>query len=175
MCSTENCNSHLKWRNTWFWLENKNESQVILVQTKTKGVVREGPLQMLGSFNVNTFLYMFVYIAEYLYIRTDFTTGRQSEKLDTQIAAKLTTKLTFERIRQSPWTKYLTHDIAHQMVRKTKYRVTYEWVLSHMNESRHVWMSHVTCGQNTWLATLLVWWCGRWCSHVTYEGVLWGG
>jgi len=44
MYSNVNYDSHLKWRNTWFRLENKIEKQVILVQTKTKRVVRKGPL-----------------------------------------------------------------------------------------------------------------------------------
>ena len=55
---TKNYDSHLNWRNTWFRLENKIEKQVILVQTKTKRVVRKGPLQWLCPFSVTTFLPM---------------------------------------------------------------------------------------------------------------------
>jgi len=51
MYSTVNYDSHLKWRNTLFRLENKIEKQVILVQTKTKRVVRKGPLQVLGPIS----------------------------------------------------------------------------------------------------------------------------
>ena len=40
----------------WFGSENKIEKQVILVQIKTKRVVRTGPLQVLGSFTVTPFL-----------------------------------------------------------------------------------------------------------------------
>ena len=137
MCSTENCNSHLKWRNTWFRLENKIESQVILVQTKTKGVVRKGPLQMLGSFNVNPFLYMFVCIAEYLYIRTDFTTGRESEKLDTQFTAKYSTTDFWENPTVAV-NKIL--DPRHCSSDGEKNRL----VASHTNEFYHIWTSHVT-------------------------------
>jgi len=56
MYSTVNYDSQLKWRNTWFRLENKIEKQVILVHTKTKRVVRKGPLQVLGPFSVTPFL-----------------------------------------------------------------------------------------------------------------------
>jgi len=56
MYSTVNYDSHAKWRNTWFRLENKIEKQVILVQTKTNSVVRKGPLQVLDPFSVTPFL-----------------------------------------------------------------------------------------------------------------------
>jgi len=56
MYSTENYDSHLKWTNMWFKLENKIEAQLILLQTKTKRVVTKGPLQVLRSFNVTAFL-----------------------------------------------------------------------------------------------------------------------
>ena len=56
MHSTQNYDSHLKWRDTWFRLENQIEKQVILVQTKMKRVVRKSPLQVLGPFIFIPFL-----------------------------------------------------------------------------------------------------------------------
>ena len=46
--------------------------------------------------------------------------------------------------------------------------VTYEWVMSHMNESCHIWMSHVTY---EWVMSHMNESCHLWMSHVTYEGV----
>jgi len=56
MDSTVNYDSHLKWRSTWFRAENKIEKHVSLVQTKTKRVVRKGPLQVLSPFRVTPFV-----------------------------------------------------------------------------------------------------------------------
>ena len=47
------------------------------------------------------------------------------------------------------------------------------WMMSHVKESRHMWMGHVTCGfvvvpimrWNSWRFG----WCHIWNSHVTYE------
>jgi len=46
---------------------------------------------------------------------------------------------------------------------------TYEWVLSHMHESRHLWMSHVTY---EWVMSLMNESCRICMSHVTYEWVM---
>jgi len=48
-------------------------------------------------------------------------------------------------------------------------RVTYEWVMSHMNESRHIWMSHVTY---EWVMSRMTESYHIWMSHVTYEWVM---
>ena len=47
--------------------------------------------------------------------------------------------------------------------------VTYEWVMSHMNESRHIWMSHVTY---EWIMSHMKDSCHIWMSHVSYEWVI---
>ena len=44
--------------------------------------------------------------------------------------------------------------------------VTYKWVMSHMNESCHIWMGHVTC---EWVTSHMIESCHIWMSHVTYE------
>jgi len=46
---------------------------------------------------------------------------------------------------------------------------TYEWVMSHMNESCHIWMSHVTY---EWVISHMNESCHIWRSHVTYEWVM---
>jgi len=46
--------------------------------------------------------------------------------------------------------------------------VTYEWVMSHMNESCHVWMSHVTYA---WVMSHMNESCHVWMSNAIYE---WG-
>jgi len=68
--------------------------------------------------------------------------------------------------------------------------VTYEWVMSHMNESCHIWMSHITYewvmshmnkSCHIWIRHDTYEWvmshtnesCHIWMSHVTYEWVLW--
>ena len=67
--------------------------------------------------------------------------------------------------------------------------VTYEWVMSHMNESCHIWMSHVTyewvmshmnASCHIWMRHIMYEWvmsrinesCHIWMSHVTYEWVV---
>ena len=47
--------------------------------------------------------------------------------------------------------------------------VTHESVMSHMNESRHTWMSHVTHEWVTWHMNES---CPTWMSHVRYEWVM---
>jgi len=47
--------------------------------------------------------------------------------------------------------------------------VTYEWVMSHMNESCHIWMIHVTY---EWVMSHMTEWCHIWMSHVTYAWVM---
>jgi len=47
--------------------------------------------------------------------------------------------------------------------------VTYEWVMSHMNESCHIWMSHVTYEWNLTHTELY----HEWTSHVMYKCVMW--
>jgi len=47
--------------------------------------------------------------------------------------------------------------------------VTYEWIMSHMNESCHTWMSHVTY---EWVMPHINEPCHAWMSHVTYEWVM---
>jgi len=47
--------------------------------------------------------------------------------------------------------------------------VTYEWVMSHMNESCHIWMSHVTYES---VMSHIHESCHIWMSHVTYEWVM---
>jgi len=47
--------------------------------------------------------------------------------------------------------------------------VAYEWVLSRMNESCHVWMSHVTY---EWVMSRMNESCHVWMSHVTYDWVM---
>jgi len=48
-------------------------------------------------------------------------------------------------------------------------RVTYEWVMSHINESCHMWMSHFTY---EWVMSHMNESCHIWMSHVTYEWVM---
>ena len=45
---------------------------------------------------------------------------------------------------------------------------TYEWIVSHINESCHIWMSHVTY---EWVMSHMNEWFHIWISHVTYEWV----
>ena len=45
----------------------------------------------------------------------------------------------------------------------------YKWVMSHMNESCHIWMSHVTY---EWVMSHMNESCHIWMSHVTYEWVM---
>jgi len=47
--------------------------------------------------------------------------------------------------------------------------VTYEWVVPHMNESCHIWMSHVTY---EWVMSHMNKSHHIWMSHVTYEWVV---
>jgi len=47
--------------------------------------------------------------------------------------------------------------------------VTYEWVVSDMNESCPIWMSHVTY---EWVMSYMNESCHIWMSHVTYEWVM---
>jgi len=47
--------------------------------------------------------------------------------------------------------------------------VTYEWVMSQMNESCHIWMSHVTY---EWFMSRRKEWRDIWMSRVTYERVM---
>jgi len=47
--------------------------------------------------------------------------------------------------------------------------VTHEGVMSHMNESCHIWMSHVTY---EWVMSRVNESCHIWMSHVTYEWVM---
>ena len=47
--------------------------------------------------------------------------------------------------------------------------VTYEWVMSHMNESCHIWTSHVPF---EWVMSQMNESCHIWTSHVTYEWVM---
>jgi len=47
--------------------------------------------------------------------------------------------------------------------------VTYEWVMSRMNEPCHVWMSHAT---SKWVMSRMNESCHIWMSHVTYEWVM---
>jgi len=67
MYSTVNYDSHSKWTNTWFILENKIEKQVILVQTQTNSAVRKGPFQVLGPFSVTPFLWIYIHTYNYIY------------------------------------------------------------------------------------------------------------
>jgi len=46
--------------------------------------------------------------------------------------------------------------------------VTYEWIMSHMNESCHAWMSHATY---QWVMIQISESCNIWMSHATYEWV----
>jgi len=59
--------------------------------------------------------------------------------------------------------------------------VTYEWVMSHMNESCHIWMSHVTYewvmshvnqSYHEWMYHAIYASYHIWMSHVTYEWVI---
>jgi len=45
----------------------------------------------------------------------------------------------------------------------------FEWVMSHMNESCHTWMSHVT---HEWVMLHIDESCHIWMSHVTHEWVM---
>jgi len=47
--------------------------------------------------------------------------------------------------------------------------ITYEWVMSHMDESCHIWMSYVTCEFGMLRRNES---CHIWMSHVTYEWVM---
>ena len=47
--------------------------------------------------------------------------------------------------------------------------VAYEWVMSHMNESCHIWMSHVTY---EWVMSHMNGSCHIWMSHVIHEWVM---
>jgi len=47
--------------------------------------------------------------------------------------------------------------------------VTYKWVMSHINESCHIWISHVTY---VWVLSHMNKSCHIWMSHVTYEWVM---
>ena len=47
--------------------------------------------------------------------------------------------------------------------------VTYQWVMSRMNESCHVWMSHFSY---EWVISRMNESCHVWMSHVTYEWVV---
>jgi len=116
MYSTENHDSHLKWRNTWFGLENKIESQVILVQTWTKCVVRKWSDQVLWSFNVTPFL-----MNESCQPHTDLWRRRHvTHKYES---------CHMQWVKSHIWMSHFIHmnESCH----------TYEWVMSHA-------MSHVT-------------------------------
>ena len=52
---------------------------------------------------------------------------------------------------------------------RIKSHVTYEWVMSHINESYHIWMSHVP---HQWVMSYMNESCHTWMSHVTYERVM---
>ena len=47
--------------------------------------------------------------------------------------------------------------------------VTYEWVMSYMNESCHIWMSHGTC---EWVMSHIAASCHIWMCQVTYQWVM---
>jgi len=46
--------------------------------------------------------------------------------------------------------------------------VTYEWVMSHLNESCHIWMSHVTY---EWVMSHMNESCRIWMSRISYKWV----
>jgi len=67
--------------------------------------------------------------------------------------------------------EYVTSDVTYEWVIRRSY-VTYEWVMSHMNESRQIWISHVTgredsCARQQCLLPSHIWIC-----HVTCRWVI---
>jgi len=70
---------------------------------------------------------------------------------------------------------YLWHDIFNQHTVHNVHicdmtrHVTCEWVMSHMNESCHIWTSHVTYER---VMSHMNESCHMWMSHVTYERVM---
>jgi len=69
------------------------------------------------------------------------------------------------------WVSHVTHEgaipwiIAYLRIS----HVAYKWVMSHMNESCHIWMSHVTY---EWVMSHMNESCHIWMNHVTYEGAI---
>ena len=67
---------------------------------------------------------------------------------------------TYERVMSHKRMSDATH--MNESARLMTSRVTYEWVVSHRDAPRHVWMSHVTYER--------VW--HTWIRHITYESVM---
>jgi len=76
------------------------------------------------------------------------------------------------------WMKHVTYKIYIYMMS----HVTYEWVMSHTNESRHIWnqschvcMKKKSCHvgiSHGWVMSRMNETCHIWISHVTYEWVM---